>query len=42
MEAITVTALAVVFVNSLKELFEIAAQRRRRKQLKLFKTSGDN
>lgn len=42
MEAITVTALALVFVNSLKELLEIASQKYRRKQLKLFKTSGDN
>ncbi len=42
MEAIAVTALALVFFNSVKELCEIASERRRRKQLRLLKTTEHN
>lgn len=37
MEAITVTALAFVFLNSVKELCEIAKENRRRKHIRIIK-----
>lgn len=40
MEAITVTALALLFINSVKEVLEIAFEKQRRKKLKLIKTNS--